>query len=65
MRSTLAIAAVAAAAIAVSAEDCNPSYNVASSGTCFTNCNVVSNLECVHASVYYQILMMLLLLECW
>ncbi|GAN03003.1 hypothetical protein MAM1_0032c02453 [Mucor ambiguus] len=40
MRSTLAIAAVAAAAIAVSAEDCNPSYNVATSGTCFTNCNV-------------------------
>ncbi|KAL7314826.1 hypothetical protein PS15m_006345 [Mucor circinelloides] len=40
MRSTLAIAVVAAAAFAVSAEDCNPSYNVPTSGTCFTNCNV-------------------------
>ncbi|KAL9551467.1 hypothetical protein MBANPS3_004257 [Mucor bainieri] len=40
MRSTLAIAVVAAAAVAVSAEDCNPSYNVPTSGTCFTNCNV-------------------------
>lgn len=42
MRSSLAIAAVAAAAVAVSAEDCNPSYNVTTSGTCFTNCNIVS-----------------------
>ena len=43
MRSSLAITAVAAAAVVVSAaEDCNPSYNVATSGTCFTNCNIVS-----------------------
>jgi hypothetical protein len=42
MRSTLAIATIAAAAAAVSAQNCNPSYNVAGSGDCFTNCNIVS-----------------------
>lgn len=46
MRSALAIAVVAAVAVAVPAEDCNPSYNVATSGTCFTNCNVVSDSKC-------------------
>ncbi|KAI8641039.1 hypothetical protein BD408DRAFT_389509 [Parasitella parasitica] len=39
MRSSLAVAAVAVV-VAVSAEDCNPSYDVATSGTCFTNCNI-------------------------
>lgn len=43
MRSTLALSVVAATAIAVSAQDCNPSYNVAGSTECYTNCNVVSN----------------------
>ncbi|CEP12857.1 hypothetical protein [Parasitella parasitica] len=43
MRSSLTIAAVAAVAVvavAVYAEDCNPSYDVPTSGTCFTNCNI-------------------------
>ncbi|KAI9472291.1 MAG: hypothetical protein EXX96DRAFT_653426 [Benjaminiella poitrasii] len=39
MRSSIALT-LAVAAVAVSAQDCNPSYNVATSGTCFTNCNV-------------------------
>lgn len=62
MRSTLAIAVVAAAAFAVSAEDCNPSYNVPTSGTCFTNCNVVSVLECVYM---YLLSDFNIGLECW
>ncbi|KAG2233454.1 hypothetical protein INT48_008860 [Thamnidium elegans] len=39
MRTSIAIAIVAAAATAVSA-DCNPSYNVPTSTPCFTACNV-------------------------
>ncbi|KAI9273311.1 hypothetical protein EDC94DRAFT_644577 [Helicostylum pulchrum] len=39
MRTSIAIAIVAAAATAVSA-DCNPSYNVPTSTPCFTGCNV-------------------------
>ncbi|GAA5797031.1 hypothetical protein HPULCUR_002409 [Helicostylum pulchrum] len=39
MRTSIAIAVVAAAATAVSA-DCNPSYNVPTSTPCFTACNV-------------------------
>lgn len=62
MRSTLAIAAIAAAAVAVSAEDCNPSYNVAGSGECFTNCNVVSELECVCVCLWSDLNSVL---ECW
>lgn len=47
MRSTIAVT-LAAAAVAVSAQNCNPSYNVAGSTDCFTNCNVVSiNCYCV------------------
>lgn len=47
MRSTIAVT-LAAAAVAVSAQNCNPSYNVAGSTDCFTNCNVVSiNCHCV------------------
>lgn len=41
MRSTIALAVVAATAVAVSAQNCNPTYNVAGSGECFTNCNIV------------------------
>jgi hypothetical protein len=40
---TTAIASVATfATSAFAATDCNPSYNVAGSTECFTNCNVVS-----------------------
>lgn len=41
MRSAITIT-LTAAAVAVSAQNCNPSYNVPGSTECFTNCNVVS-----------------------
>lgn len=43
MRTSIALTA-AVAAVTVSAQNCNPSYNVPSSTECFTNCNVVSDL---------------------
>ncbi|KAG2204067.1 hypothetical protein INT47_007061 [Mucor saturninus] len=39
MRSAIALSIISAAAVA-SAANCNPSYNVAGSGDCFTACNV-------------------------
>ncbi|KAF1801027.1 hypothetical protein V8B55DRAFT_1390225 [Mucor lusitanicus] len=46
MRSTIAIT-LAAAAVAVSAQNCNPSYNVPGSTDCFTSCNVKAGQEFV------------------
>ncbi|KAI8056516.1 uncharacterized protein B0P05DRAFT_591311 [Gilbertella persicaria] len=37
---TLATVAAAVTTVSASVNGCNPSYNVTSSGTCFTNCNV-------------------------
>lgn len=37
----LKIAVLATVATAVSAENCNPSYNTTSAGECFDNCNSV------------------------
>lgn len=42
MRSAIALSIVASAAAVSAATNCNPSYNVPTSGTCFTGCNVVS-----------------------
>ncbi|KAI7901601.1 uncharacterized protein BX663DRAFT_418034, partial [Cokeromyces recurvatus] len=36
----LSVTLALATAVAVSAQNCNPTYNVASSGECFTNCNI-------------------------
>lgn len=44
MRTVLSVSAVASATLIAStlAANCNPSYNVAGSGECYTNCNIVS-----------------------
>ncbi|KAI9472272.1 MAG: hypothetical protein EXX96DRAFT_351115 [Benjaminiella poitrasii] len=39
MRSSVALT-LAVAGAAVSAQSCNPTYNVTTSGECFTNCNI-------------------------